>query len=90
MALRLVLNGQTREFEGLEGTASLEDLLGELGVKGDRVAVERNGEIVPRALWAGTILGDGDRLEVVHFVGGGVERNSHSQNGNAYPISRWF
>ena len=48
-------------------------LLGELGVKGDRVAVERNGEIVPRALWAGTMVGEGDRLEVVHFVGGGVE-----------------
>jgi sulfur carrier protein len=72
MALRLVLNGQTREFEGLESMASLEQLLGELGVKGDRVAVERNGEIVPRALWAGTMVGEGDRLEVVHFVGGGV------------------
>ena len=72
MALRLVLNGQTREFEGLERTSSLEQLLGELGVKGDRVAVERNGEIVPRALWAGTMVGEGDRWEVVHFVGGGV------------------
>jgi sulfur carrier protein len=73
MALRLVLNGQTRVFEGLESLASLEQLLGELGVKGDRVAVERNGEIVPRALWAGTMVGEGDRLEVVHFVGGGVQ-----------------
>jgi sulfur carrier protein len=72
MALRLVLNGQARDFEGLEEMASLEQLLGELGVKGDRVAVERNGEIVPRALWAGTMVGNGDRLEVVHFVGGGV------------------
>jgi sulfur carrier protein len=72
MVLTVVLNGQMREFEGLAGTASLERLLGELGVKGDRVAVERNGEIVPRALWAGTMVSEGDRLEVVHFVGGGV------------------
>jgi sulfur carrier protein len=73
MALSVVLNGQMREFEGLAaGMASLERLLGELGVKGDRVAVERNGEIVPRALWAGTMVGEGDRLEVVHFVGGGI------------------
>jgi sulfur carrier protein len=72
MALTVVLNGQTREFEGLAELDSLERLLVELGVKGDRVAVERNGEIVPRALWAGTLVGEGDRLEVVHFVGGGV------------------
>lgn len=71
MALTVVLNGQTREFEGLAELDSLERLLVELGVKGDRVAVERNGEIVPRALWAGTLVGEGDRLEVVHFVGGG-------------------
>jgi thiamine biosynthesis protein ThiS len=36
------------------------------------VAVEHNGEIIPRAVWAGTILQPGDRLEVVHFVGGGI------------------
>ncbi|MEI9980450.1 MAG: sulfur carrier protein ThiS [Edaphobacter sp.] len=72
MALTVVLNGQTREFEGLEAKASLEQILGELGVKGDRVAVEWNGEIVPRALWTGTMVGEGDRLEVVHFVGGGT------------------
>jgi sulfur carrier protein len=72
MALTVVLNGQMREFDGLAGVASLEQLLGELGVKGDRVAVERNGEIVPRTLWAGTMVGEGDRLEVVHFVGGGI------------------
>jgi sulfur carrier protein len=72
MALTVVLNGQTREFEGLTELDSLERVLVELGVKGDRVAVERNGEIVPRALWAGTLVGEGDRLEVVHFVGGGI------------------
>ena len=40
-------------------------------MKGDRVAVELNREIVPRARWIDTSLKDGDRLEIVHFVGGG-------------------
>jgi thiamine biosynthesis protein ThiS len=40
-------------------------------MKGDRVAVELNREIVPRPEWPGTLLKDGDRLEIVHFVGGG-------------------
>jgi len=72
MALTLILNGQTRGFERLSEAASLEELIGELGLKGDRVAVEHNGEIVARTGWAQTALREGDRLEVVHFVGGGL------------------
>ena len=72
MALTLILNGQSRVFEMLPQPVSLERLVGELGLKGDRVAVEHNGEIVPRSGWAGTAVNGGDRLEVVHFVGGGV------------------
>ena len=71
MPLSLILNGQARAFEALPERASLEELIGELGLKGDRVAVEHNGEIVPRAGWAETMVAGGDRLEVVHFVGGG-------------------
>jgi thiamine biosynthesis protein ThiS len=66
-----VLNGQSREFPQLATPAHLEGLIAELGLKGDRVAVEHNGNIVPRAEWGGTSLADGDRLEIVHFVGGG-------------------
>jgi sulfur carrier protein len=66
-----VLNGQTREFEQLVPGANLQDLIVELGLKGDRVAIEHNGNIVPRAEWADAPLADGDRLEIVHFVGGG-------------------
>ena len=73
MALTLILNGQSRAFESLGEPASLEQLIGELGLKGDRVAVEHNGEIVPRAGWAETTVNAGDRLEVVHFVGGGCD-----------------
>ena len=62
------LNGEAQEVpEGL----TLADLLDRLRFPADRVAVERNLEIVPRARWNGTQLQPGDRLEVVHFVGGG-------------------
>ncbi len=71
MSLTVILNGQPRAFDTLPQPANLEQLIGELGLKGDRVAVEHNGEIVPRAGWAETRLNGGDRLEVVHFVGGG-------------------
>jgi sulfur carrier protein len=72
MSLTLVLNGQSRTFDALEQSANVEQLVGELGLKGDRVAVEHNGEIVPRSTWTETMLSSGDRLEVVHFVGGGL------------------
>lgn len=72
MSLTLVLNGQSRTFASLQQPAALNDLIAELGLQGDRVAVEHNGEIVPRASWTQTIIATGDRLEVVHFVGGGL------------------
>jgi sulfur carrier protein len=72
MALTLILNGQSRVFETLSQPVNLEALVGELGLKGDRVAVEHNGEIVPRGSWRETSVDEGDRLEVVHFGGGGL------------------
>jgi sulfur carrier protein len=74
MSLTLVLNGQPRTFDTLAQPASLDRVINELGLKGDRVAVEHNGEIVSRSAWAQTDVAAGDRLEVVHFVGGGCER----------------
>jgi len=72
MALTVILNGQSRSFDVLEEAANLEQLVVELGLKADRVAIEHNGEIAPRSQWSQTALREGDRLEVVHFVGGGV------------------
>lgn len=76
MSLSLTLNGESRSFEALDGTlrgeVSVEELVLHLGLKTDRVAIERNGEIVPRRMWGATRLADGDRLELVHFVGGGL------------------
>ncbi|RXH56821.1 sulfur carrier protein ThiS [Granulicella sibirica] len=71
MSLTLTLNGQARSFDALGVDASLADLVVELGLKGDRIALERNGEIVSRQRWGETVLADGDKLELVHFVGGG-------------------
>ena len=47
------------------------DLIAELALAGKRIAVERNGEIIPRGTWGATSLADGDRLEIVIAVGGG-------------------
>ena len=66
--MTLHINGQPREF----ATAlTLSTLVEQLGMKVDRLAVELNLEIVPRAQWESTNLKDGDKLEIVHFVGGG-------------------
>lgn len=72
MSLSLVLNGQPRTFATLLPPSSLDQVIAELGLQGDRVAVEHNGEIVPRSTWPQTTVAEGDRLEVVHFVGGGI------------------
>lgn len=55
----------------LESGATLSRLLDTLGLTGRKVAVERNGEIVPRSQHAQTALADGDRIEIVVAVGGG-------------------
>lgn len=68
--MTIEINGEPRSFEdGL--TLSL--LLERLGMKSDRVAVELNRDIVPRERWTETQIRDGDRLEIVHFVGGGLD-----------------
>ena len=69
--MTLTLNGQIRELDGVDEGAGLDAVLTALELKADRVAVERNGEIVARARWGATAVRSGDRLEVVHFVGGG-------------------
>lgn len=66
--ISIFLNGEAREApEGL----TLAELLDWLKLPQDRVAVERNLKIVPRESWAGAVVGEGDRLEIVQFVGGG-------------------
>jgi sulfur carrier protein len=66
--MRLVVNGEERQ---VEPSTTVKQLLVSLGLGGTLVAVERNEEVVPRAQHETTELADGDRVEVVHFVGGG-------------------
>ena len=66
--IQLSVNGQQRQ---LEPSANIERLLQVLELAGKKVAVEKNGEIVPRSRYADTQLTDGDRLEIVVAVGGG-------------------
>jgi sulfur carrier protein len=70
--MKVTINGQEREFPELAASVSLTELLQTLELKSDRVAVEHNGSIVGRGEWASAIIGSGDRLEIVHFVGGGA------------------
>ncbi len=65
--MKLVINGEEKSVAASDVAA----LIAELGMKGDRVAVELNREIVPRPSWPQAALHDGDKLEIVHFVGGG-------------------
>jgi sulfur carrier protein len=66
--MNLTVNGETRGFEGASNVAAL---VAALGLDGRKVAVERNLEIVPRSAYGATELRDGDRIEIVHFIGGG-------------------
>lgn len=69
--MKLQINGENRSFDGAPSPFTLSALVDMLGMKSDRVAVELNREIVPRDKWIETQLAEGDRLEIVHFVGGG-------------------
>ena len=66
--MRLMINGEERIFEGIADVAGL---VRALGLDPRKVAVERNLEIVPRSTYAGVSIVDGDRVEIVQFVGGG-------------------
>ncbi|WP_201722949.1 sulfur carrier protein ThiS [Caulobacter sp. X] len=66
--MRLLLNGEERDVGEVRTIA---DLVESLGLDARKVAVERNLEIAPRSTYADTALADGDRIEIVTFIGGG-------------------
>jgi thiamine biosynthesis protein ThiS len=66
--VKIILNGQSRP---VESEIDLAGLLDRLELPSKRIAVEVNGSVVRRADWPETPVSDGDRIEVVHFVGGG-------------------
>jgi thiamine biosynthesis protein ThiS len=69
--MKLQINGDSREFNEPLTLSALVEIL---GLKPDRVAVELNRSIVRRGDWPETDLREGDRLEMVQFVGGGFDR----------------
>jgi len=66
--VNLIINGQPAAHPA---PMTLTQLVEALGLTGKRLAIELNGEIVPRSLHAQTQLSDGDRVEIVHAIGGG-------------------
>ena len=66
--IALTVNGEAHQFEG---ALNCRDLIEHLHLEGKRIAIERNGEIVPRSRHADQMLADGDTLEIVVAVGGG-------------------
>ena len=66
--MQLIINGEVRR---VQDALTVADLVTELGLDRRKVAVERNLEIVPRSLHETVRLADGDRIEIVQFVGGG-------------------
>lgn len=80
--MKLTINGEPQ----VSPAETLSALVDHLGMKPDRVAIELNREIVPRNQWPQTPLHDGDRLEIVHFVGGGSGQvtTGHRKFGNPF------
>ncbi|MDQ6959572.1 MAG: sulfur carrier protein ThiS [Mariprofundaceae bacterium] len=65
--LEIQLNGEPRQVVA----ANIAELIGELGIERRMIAIERNLEVVPKSAYTGTRLEPGDRIELVHMIGGG-------------------
>jgi thiazole synthase len=68
--MRLTINGEEKTYDE---DLTVEMLLGKVGLDSKKIAIERNMEIVPKSAYTQTNLTDGDRLEIVHFIGGGSQ-----------------
>ncbi|HMU64897.1 MAG: sulfur carrier protein ThiS [Nitrosomonas sp.] len=66
--IQLIINGEPQQFES---SLNLQQLLENMGLQNKRIAIEHNGEIIPRSRFSNYIVTEGDRLEIVVAVGGG-------------------
>ena len=80
--MRLTINGESSDFEA---PLTVNQLLGHIGLDPAKVAVERNLEIVPKSTYQDTPLGEGDKLEIVHFIGGGSV-NPAPNHGDSFEV----
>ena len=66
--MEILVNG---EFHTFKAGLSVADMLGELGLPLKKIAVERNLEVVPKSTYQDVVLETGDKIEIIHFIGGG-------------------
>ena len=78
--MNLTINGEQRSFAA---SITVEQLLGQIGLDPRKVAVERNLEIVPKSEYDGVALDDGDKLEIVHFIGGGAPDGAQAKDAGS-------
>jgi len=76
-SLRIQVNGEPLE---VEENISLPDLVAGLNLKAEQIAIELNHNVVRRAQWEGTLLQADDKVEIVHFVGGGCDLGGSSSH----------
>jgi sulfur carrier protein len=72
MAIELLINGRQERLLACVAGDSLAQVVTALDLKSDRIAIEHNGDLAPRDTWNKVAMAAGDRLEIVHFVGGGT------------------
>ena len=70
--LEIIVNGENRNAPA---PVTIEGLLIQLGLNSERLAVELNREVVTRSLWPTVNLKENDQIEIIHFVGGGMEKS---------------
>jgi thiazole synthase len=79
-SIEVVVNGEPRQ---VSSNATVTDLVNGLGLTPERLAIEYNLAILSRSKWSSTTLAQGDRLEIVHFVGGGASAITGALSGPA-------
>jgi thiamine biosynthesis protein ThiS len=84
--LRVQVNGESRE---LPEELTLSELVAQLTLAPERIAVELNREVVRRTMWGETTLRDGDQVEIVHFVGGGSNSTKPAADIQRSPLSKF-
>ncbi len=77
--MRVHVNGEIRE---LPDELTLDALVRQLALAPERLAIELNREVVRRARWSETVMRDGDKIEIVHFVGGGSDSPTRAADEN--------
>ncbi len=82
--MNVTINGEERS---IDGPATIEQLLSNLGLDGRKVVVERNLEIVPKSQYNDVALGEGDKFEIVHFIGGGAPEGAALPKDDTFEVA---